>query len=389
MKARHLFLSVTIFVLTACTTASKTPTPLPTVVLEESPNTTVTTGLSGVTASGFIVPDQEAQMAFSISGNVKTINVSLGELVQPGQLLVELENDLARLDMEQAERNLKEMTSPAAIAAAGQLLAAAKQDVEDTKNKVDSLYYRRASDTLIDNTQGEIDLAKTRLSLATEQYYSLSRRDDGDPDKAAALVAMTNAQLRLNQLIAQLNWYTGKPSEIDALKTQANYDAAKAAQQEAEWYLAALKGEEIPAEASGKNLTLFQNAKAAYESAKIRFENTRLKAPFAGNVADIAVSVGDWVSPGVVIVTVSNLTKMHVETTDLSENDVTTVQKGQRVTVVVHALGMNIPGRVSGVSPKANTLGGDIVYKTIIELDKIPEGLLSGMSVDVQFESNN
>lgn len=387
MKARYLLIGLLLIAVTACSTANKTPDALPTVELDEGSNETagIITGGS-VTASGIIVPDQEASMALSVSGTVSNIPVSVGEQVQPGELLLELDNKLAQIDLEQAERNYTELTSPAAIAAAGQLLAAAKQSVEDTKDKVDALNYRRASDTTIDNTQGEIDLAKTQLSLATEQYYSLSRREDGDPDKAAALVAMTNAQLRLNKLIAQLNWYTGKPSEIDALTAKANYDAAIAAEQEAEWYLAALKGEEIPPEATGQKLVQFENLRAAYELAKIRLENTRLRSPFAGIVADLTVSEGDWVSPGVILVTVSNLKKFHVETTDLSEDDVTSIKPGQKVTIIIHALGINISGKVKGISPKADTLGGDVVYKTIIELDSIPEGLLSGMTVDVQYE---
>lgn len=387
MKARILFIGLLLVVLTACSTGSRTPQVLPTVVLDEgSSDTAVVITGGSVTASGVVVPDQEASMAFSVSGTVSNIPVAVGEQVQPGELLLELDNKLAQIELEQAERNYNELTSPAAIAAAGQLLAAAKQSVEDTKDKVDALNYRRASDTTIDNTQGEIDLAKTQLSLATEQYYSLSRREDGDPDKAAALVAMTNAQLRLNKLIAQLNWYTGKPSEVDALTAKANYDAAIAAEQEAEWYLAAVKGEEIPAEATGQKLVQFENVRVAYELAKIRLENTRLRSPFAGIVADLAVSEGDWVSPGVILVTVSNLKNFHVETTDLSEDDVISIKPGQKVTIIIHALGINITGKVKGISPKADTLGGDVVYKTIIEMDKIPEGLLSGMTVDVQYE---
>jgi multidrug efflux pump subunit AcrA (membrane-fusion protein) len=385
MKARLLIIGISIIALTACSTASKTPAALPTVVLEEDASNTMTTGLGGVTASGIVVPDQEAQMALSVSGNVKQIYVEVGELVQPGELLLELDNELAQVQFNLAQRNLKEMTSPASIAAAGQFLAAAKQNVVDTKKKVDSLYYRRASDTLIDNTEGEIDLAKTQLSLATENYNNLSRREDGDADKAAALVAMTNAQLRLNQLTAQLNWYTGKPSEIDALLVQANYDAAKAGLQEAEWYLAAVKGEEVPPDSTGKNLALLEKANADFEIARIQLENTRLDAPFAGTVADIKVSEGDSILPGVILIALSNLSKMHVETTDLSEDDVVAVKVGQEVTVLIHSLGVNVTGKVSGISPRADTLGGDVVYKTIIELNEIPEGLLSGMTVDVQY----
>ena len=42
-------------------------------------------------------------------------------------------------------------------------------------------------------------------------------------------------------------------------------------------------------------------------------------------------------------------------------------------------------GAVSEISPLADTLGGDVVYKTVIELDKPLEGLRPGMSAEVQY----
>jgi len=41
---------------------------------------------------------------------------------------------------------------------------------------------------------------------------------------------------------------------------------------------------------------------------------------------------------------------------------------------------------VSEISPLADTLGGDVVYQATIDLDSIPEGLRSGMSVEVRFD---
>jgi hypothetical protein len=42
---------------------------------------------------------------------------------------------------------------------------------------------------------------------------------------------------------------------------------------------------------------------------------------------------------------------------------------------------------VIAISPLADTLGGDVVYQTTIDLDTIPEGLRPGMSVEVQFST--
>ena len=81
-----------------------------------------------------------------------------------------------------------------------------------------------------------------------------------------------------------------------------------------------------------------------------------------------------------------DLKRLRVETSDLSEKDVVKVAAGQPVSVRVDALGETISGEVINISPVASTLGGDVVYKTTIRLEKpYPEGLRAGMSVDVQF----
>jgi len=375
--------------LSACT-GGTAGTAIPTVVLDNSAPTQTSGGSvssgGNVAASGIVVPAQEAQMTFTVGGLLKKVNVAAGDKVTAGQVLAELDNASILLDLAQAERALKELTSPAAQAAAAKALALARQTLIDTQDKFDSQSYRRASDTLIDNTKGEIDLAKQALARASDAYRALSKQPDGDARKAAALVAMTNAQLRLNTLIANYNWYSGKPSDVDAALASANLEAAKAAVQEADWYLAALKGESLPAEATGAGLARLEAARNAVASARDRLDKTRLVAPISGTVISVNAIAGETVSPGVILVSISDVAHLRIETTDLSERNVPFVRVGQAVTVVVKALNQDLAGHVTLISPVADTLGGDVVYKTTIELDDPPEGLLAGMSVDVEYE---
>jgi multidrug resistance efflux pump len=289
------------------------------------------------------------------------------------------------LDVAQAERTLMELTSAAAQAATAQALAKARQDLLDAQDKTYSNLYPRASDTLIENTQGEIDLAKQALARASDSYRLVARLEDGNSRKAAALVAMTNAQLRLNDLQAKLNWYTGKPTDVDAALAQANFEAAQAAVQENEWYLAALKGEKVPAEATGSNLARLGSARDALASAQDRLAHTLLIAPIAGVVVSVSGIPGEVISPGQVLFFISDVADLHVETSDLSERDVARVQVGQAVTVSIKALNLDVAGHVTRISPVSNTIGGDVVYQTVITLDEPPAGLLSGMSVDVRY----
>jgi multidrug resistance efflux pump len=324
-------------------------------------------------------------LAFTLGGTIKIVNVEEGDKVQVGQLLVELDNTLIQLEVDQAQRNLKEMTSPTSVAAASQAVASAQKALEDAQDKADSLFFPRASDTLIEKTQGEIDLAKQALAKASDSYRQVARLPDGDPKKAGALVAMTNAQLRLNTLIANYNWYSGKPTATDAAIIQANLDTAKATLLEAQWYLAALKGEQLPAEATGAKLSMLEQARDALESAQKRLDNTRLVAPISGTVIQVNVVAGEYASPATPLIFISNVDQLHVETTDLSERDIPKVEVGQAVNIFVEALNETVSGHVKLISPLADTLGGDVVYKTTIELDAPLPGLRAGMSVEVQF----
>ncbi len=379
-----------------------TPTPLPTVVLGTNvpaptatgaylpqgtgiPQSSGATSGSGVTASGIVVPEQDAGLAFTLGGTVKSVNVSVGDQVNVGQVLVTLDTTDLQIAVNQARRNFQELTSPAAVAAAELAQANAQQAVKDTNTKVVGLKYPRASDALIQNTEGQIDLAREALAEASNAWRSVQHRPDGDPDKAAALVAMTNAQLNLNKLIANVNWYQGKPSDIDTAIAYANLDAAKAALNEATWYLALLKGQTVPPEATGPKLVALEEAITTLVTAERQLDDAQLITRIPGTIISVDVIPGQIVTPGELLVQISNVTKLHVETTDLSERDVPRVQVGQPVQVFVKALNQSVAGRVRNISPVADILGGDVVYKTYIDLDANLTGLRAGMSVEVRF----
>ena len=206
MKYRFSVLLLLGILLVACS-AQGTATALPTVVLGKATQTSGNTASSGAqaSASGFVVAAQEARMAFTQSGSLKTVNFALGDQVKAGDVLAVLDNTALQLDVTQAERTLKELTSASAQAAAAQALAKAQQDLLDAKDKTYNNLYPRASDTLVERTQGEIDLAKQALARASDAYRTVARLEDGNARKASALVAMTNAQLYLNDLLAKYN----------------------------------------------------------------------------------------------------------------------------------------------------------------------------------------
>jgi RND family efflux transporter MFP subunit len=113
-----------------------------------------------------------------------------------------------------------------------------------------------------------------------------------------------------------------------------------------------------------------------------------LVAPMNGTVISVDTAPAEVVTPGQVVVTLANLSYFQVETTDLSERDVTKVQIGQPANVFIEALGEEFTGKVVDVDRIGSTLGGDVVFTVTIYLDKQPQGLLWGMSADVNIETN-
>ena len=112
-----------------------------------------------------------------------------------------------------------------------------------------------------------------------------------------------------------------------------------------------------------------------------------LVAPFDGTVALVDISPAETVVPGRVIVTMGDLSRLQVETKDLSERDVPRVKIGQTATVFIEPLNQEFSGKVIDISRISSTVGGDVVFKVTIDLDQQPQGLLWGMSADVKIET--
>jgi HlyD family secretion protein len=383
LRHRTLLALMLCSALAACDPVAGTPEPLPTVVLDTGGAAPQTR--TAATASGVVVPAQEAELAFPRGGIVQVVNAAVGESVEAGQVLAELENTEEQIAVGRAERNLRELTSAAAISAAEQAVVAARQRLDDAQKKVNALAYPRASQSLIDNIEGQIELAREELAEASDDFRHVEHRAHDDPERAARLVTMTNAQMHLNQLIANINWYKGKPSDLDEAIAHANLDTATAELQEAEWHLAALNGEPIPAEATGSGLAELAQAEDELATAQADLDSTRLASPFSGTVVAVQMVAGEYASPGDVLVVVNDLSRLLVETTDLSERDVPGVSLGQEAAVHIEALDQDVTGRVTAISQAAEILGGDVVYRTTLELESPPPGLRPGMSVEVHF----
>ena len=129
-------------------------------------------------------------------------------------------------------------------------------------------------------------------------------------------------------------------------------------------------------------------AQALLDSAKATLATqSALVAPFDGTIVSVDISPAETVVPGRVTISMGDLSKLQVETKDLSERDVPRVQVGQTARVFIKPLNQEFSGKVTDISRISSTVGGDVVFKVTIDLDQQPQDLLWGMSADVMIET--
>jgi len=106
-KVFWIVLSILALTVAACG-QSATPEAIPTVSLDGGNSSTNTQASSGdsVSAAAVVVPMSEARLSFTSVGRVISVNVQVGDKVEAGQILVELDTALLEAKVREAEANL-------------------------------------------------------------------------------------------------------------------------------------------------------------------------------------------------------------------------------------------------------------------------------------------
>ena len=188
-----------------------TQVPEPTPTIPQTVSVTSCDVEQTVTAPGNLAIVNEAIISMPTIGRLTTVNVRVGDRVQAGQVLAELDLVTAT----QAHVDVLE----------------AQEALETLQKRRSALDYPRASKAYIKELRDQIYFASRsvdELESAYKSEGSLSR-------KAQIFTSLTSAKQELRNMQGTLNWYTGKPTEDDiaAVDTelalaQANYDVAKA-----------------------------------------------------------------------------------------------------------------------------------------------------------------
>lgn len=393
------------------------------------------TGNLTITAAGAgnITPAAEVDLAFRSSGVLSKINVKVGDKVKAGQVLAQLDDSVAQIQLAQAELNVQQLTSPAALANAEvavsnaqtalvtaqwnleyllkpdlasyqDAVTAAQRDLNVASSNVQLLNVgaqAQAVNTALNNYNlalSKLQDVAARLGPETEKYAAarVAYENAAANLEAANLtleIAKTNQQKTLDNTQIALNTaqdnlknstsYT--PSSPDVIAAQAQLKLAQANLEAAKSLLAELKGEKTNTPTL-VNSTLIQlrQAKLSLDAAKLTLANTSLVSPINGTVTAIKADAGEAVGTAPII-TIADLdqpmVRFYVEEADLGK-----VAVGYSVMVTFDALpDTPIKGKVVRVDPALATVDGSPAVQAWAQLDPLKNGtrLVSGMTAAV------
>jgi multidrug efflux pump subunit AcrA (membrane-fusion protein) len=366
-----------VVIITGCGRASA-PEPTPLISAQEPLEESSRGGFSGssVTASGEVVAAREARMGFAISGQVETVEVEVGDEVRQGESLVALESSSLEAGVAQAEAGLAAVQAQLAELEAGpraEELAAAQAAYDGAVAQ-----YRKLEAGPSDEEQ-RMALSALRKAEAALVHAQAAYDEIVWLEEVAEMpqtLALQQATLDYESALANYQLVTRGALPEDLAVAWASVESAKA---QVDMLRAGATSEQLAAAEAA-----VAQAEAALDNARATLEQAALVAPFDGTVAELQVSPAQVVMPGQVVLTLADMHHLRAQTTDLSERDVARVLGGQAATVFVEALGVDVTGRVARISPLASTLGGDVVYTVVVDLDEQPDGVRLGMSVEVE-----
>ena len=424
--------------------------PIPVATASPPANNPQPIGGGGVSASGEIVPRQQARLSLTLPGKLLSVAVQVDDEVQAGEVLAQLETDSLEAQVAQAEASVEAARAnlaglvagarPAVIASAEEAVALAGALVAQAQAALQAAEAQHAA------AQSAVEAAKAALHAAQAQYRQVtSGASQAELAAAEAEVKLAEAQVRQAQAAydvvrgavdiqmrpealaleqatiscqaarARYEALSQGVSQEDKDAAWAQVESARVAVAQAEnQALAALAqvsqaasaveaaqvrqaqaGHQVSLLKAGASAEEIAAAEAQVAQAEAALQATRasqaqavLVAPFDGTITAVDIGPGETVVPGQTVLALADLSHLRAETTDLSERDVARVEPGQQVSIYVEAFAKEIEGQVASIAPQAATLGGDVVYAVYIDLDQQLPNLRWGMSVEVEIDTD-
>lgn len=235
-----------------------------------------------VMASGKVKADKSVNVGSQVSGEVTKLYVKLGDVVEVGDMIAEIDSTTQANNLSNAEANLAQTQASLQTAHAG-----------------------------LANRQGEVQSAMATLAVR-----------EAELKKATAQVERLTPLIEINA-ISQKE-FADANAELNV--ATANVKSAQIALQNAKNSIASAESEIVTAKA---NIAKSQND---FSTAKQNLSHTTIKAPIAGTVVAVTTEQGSTVntnSATPTIVTLADLSRVRINT-QISEADIVNLKAGMK-----------------------------------------------------------
>ena len=363
--------------------------------------------------SGTLAAASSATFGFDTSGQVTQVNVKVGDQVEAGQVLAQLDNTLPQMKYEEAQQNLRELYSAKSIATIQQEIATA-QDSEAA-----------AKDWLAYLISPEVVAAEDNLAIAQQELATAEQQSKANPSDSANQLVMQKQKsvAYLNDVLTQAWIYykdyyvitkfgeydtvgkgrhrkqvlvmttdpvTGKEvpvidSSVAELATARNNVAqAQSTISQGQAYLNILNSGVIPDDAVGSRIKALYDAQLAVDNAKSDLDATELLAPISGTVTALNFNVGEQAGT-TSTVTISQLSQPYTLDAYLDEQDWSMAKVGNKVNVTFDLLPeQTFTGTVTLVYPELESGFETSLVHIVVQLDKsISQTLPAGTKATV------
>jgi HlyD family secretion protein len=354
--------------------------------------------------AGTLIPSSEVDVSFDLSDNatgvLEELLVEVGDEVQAGDVLAQLDDTNLQENLLDAQRSLRELTSPAAIAALEKDLAETEIDLDDKTSDLAGLISPEVynAEQMLAKYQAALDEAQAAVdSTPSEENQALLKKAQQNVSWAKSNLYTQQQYYRQEYLpdnFTDFYWegnkkveYINAPTEAEIASVRAEIKLDQANIEEMQVVLDSLQnGLELPEDATGTTAAELRQARQAVVDAQADLDAATLVAPISGTVTAINVQKTEKVTGSDVVLTIADLTPPTLEAY-FDESDWKNIQVGFPVEVVFDALpDVTYEGSVIHVDPALVTQDFTTVVYSLAELDTSTTGwqnLPVGSAADV------
>ena len=335
-----------------------------------------------VDSYGTLEAQPSQSLVWNSDGVVGEFTVSVGDEVQKGDVLMELEpssqdtgilNAYTEILDAQYTLDLLESTDTDYQDALNTLIYEEKMLINKHADKL-AWNYGQSSEERVDAVWKNYYAARSEVWELQAAYDAVKSLDEDDPERVEAYEYLQNGILKRDSYLRALNQILGIPFDIAVETDFIEYDQQVAAVAEAR----------VAYNRYVDNSNEISAAQAAVQVLENQINKAKIIAPFDGTVTAINTVAGELVKSQTVALRLDNMENLIVRV-NVSQDDVNKIQVGQEVVITFDAIAKKkYTGFVQTISSSGETnTDGVVQYAVDVKLEDADEDVKPGFTAVV------